>query len=178
MTAANNLAAALQLTLYIEGPMTDDKVSDPNGGLTKYGISQIQNPNLDVRNLTQAQAEAYYIQNYWHANSCDQLPWPVCYVLFDIDVNNGDKIGAKLLQRSLGITDDGVVGLVTVKAVLNSNLLEIAMRAIAKRGVYYTELANWKPNAEGWMYRNAKVAYNCALDPLKIEPKTAASSGG
>ena len=180
-----NFQLAVQLTLLIEGPMSDDKVNDANGGLTKYGISQVQNPDIDVRNLTQDQAIAFYKERYWDANGCDDLPWPLCYVLFDIDVNNGDLIGAKMLQQSLGLVDDGVIGPKTKTAAHYSNIADTAMRMLAKRGVYYTKLGNWMGNAEGWMYRNAKVAFNCARIPgapsafsVTVEPKNAAPSGG
>jgi len=160
-----NFNLAVKLTLFIEGPMSDDKVNDVNGGLTKYGISQVQNPDIDVANLTESEAIAFYKTRYWDANSCGDLPWPVCYVLFDIDVNNGDMISAKLMQRSLKIVDDGVVGPNTKKAVMYSNFVSLALRTLAKRGVYYTELGNWEGNAEGWMFRNVSVAFNCSLVP-------------
>lgn len=154
---------AVHMVLIEEGPMSNDgATSDPNGGLTRFGISQIQNPALNVASLTQQQAIDYYHANYWTPNNLDALPWPLSYVIFDIDVNNGDRIGARLLQRALGLQDDGQVGPHTINAAhAVRDPLDLCMRVLAKRGVYYTTLSNWTPNAEGWMYRNACVAKNC-----------------
>lgn len=163
MDAASAFQLAVHMVLIEEGPMSDDKVNDANGGLTKFGISQVQNPKLDVASLTQEQAIAYYKTQYWDANNLDKMPWPLNYVVFDIDVNNGDHIGAVLVQRALGLKDDGNIGPIT-EGVANAsrNVIDLCMRTLAKRAVYYTELGNWPGNAEGWMYRSATVAYNCS----------------
>jgi len=62
--------------------------ADP-GGETKYGICKRDHPNLDIKNLTVAQASAIYEEEYWQAAGCQSLPWPASLVVFDCAVNMG-----------------------------------------------------------------------------------------
>ena len=39
-----------------EGAPSDDPITDPDGGLTRFGISQTQHPEVNVAALTQAAA--------------------------------------------------------------------------------------------------------------------------
>ena len=79
---------------------------------TKYGISAMSYPSLDIKALTLAQAKAIYKRDFWDAVAGDALPWPFNYVLFDTVVNQGG--GAKLwkgeLQSALNLVPDGAIG--------------------------------------------------------------------
>lgn len=69
------------------GTLTDDP-NDP-GGLTKYGISQKANPDVDVAALTEEKAKALYRERYWDRIDGDALPWPLCLAVMDYSVNSG-----------------------------------------------------------------------------------------
>jgi len=44
---------AVNIVLLEEGPMSNNATtSDPDGGLTQFGISKVQHPDVDVGNLT------------------------------------------------------------------------------------------------------------------------------
>ena len=60
---------AINHTLELEGGY----VNDPNdsGGQTKYGISKKAYPDLDIPNLTIAQAMEIYRKDYWDRCKCD-----------------------------------------------------------------------------------------------------------
>ena len=149
---------ACQQVFGEEGAPSDNPLTDPNGGLTRFGISQKQNPDVDVATLTQAGAVVIYRARYWDANRCSDMAWPVCLGVFDTDVNQGDGTGARLLQASLGVAVDGDVGDVTIKAVAKADPWELTARLLAKRGVAYTTDSEWVANGEGWMYRLASLA--------------------
>jgi len=54
-----------RFTLTWEG---DSKLTnDPgdSGGVTKYGISSVENPDIDVPNLTEEDAKEIYYKRYW-----------------------------------------------------------------------------------------------------------------
>lgn len=73
--------------LEVEGGYVNDP-QDP-GGETKYGISKRSYPNLDIAALTQEQAGAIYLRDYWQAAGCDGLPQGLALIHFDAAVNCG-----------------------------------------------------------------------------------------
>lgn len=81
-------------------PGHEDEVTnykwDP-GGVTKFGISKTRHPNVDVANLTLAQAEDIYRREYWLAAGCDVLPDPMALNVFDASVNLGVPAGHALI---------------------------------------------------------------------------------
>jgi lysozyme family protein len=148
---------AVKQVLEEEGLLSNDPIDDPNGGLTKYGISQKQNPDVDVASLTRDTAIAIYKVRYWLRNRCQDMPWPVSVVVFDADVNQGDMPAAKLLQMSLGVTVDGIIsaGGQTLTALRYRDPWEVSARMLAKRAVRYSKSNLWSRDGEGWMYRLA-----------------------
>lgn len=56
---------------------------------TKYGISACSYPHLDIRNITEAQADDIYRRDYWQASGADKLPWPACLIVFDTAILHG-----------------------------------------------------------------------------------------
>lgn len=98
---------------------------DP-GGRTNYGIMQrtydafcdSQNKlRADVKEITEGEVQVIYEELYWKLAHCDSLPFPLCLVVFDAAVNQGPMTAIKLLQRTLGITDDGIFGPKTKAAI-------------------------------------------------------------
>lgn len=79
-------------------------VNDPDdpGGETKYGISKRAYPNVDIKNLTEAQAKAIYKRDYWDAIGADQLPANVRYAAFDTAVNMGVGKAKQFIKESGG----------------------------------------------------------------------------
>ena len=56
---------------------------------TKYGVSAMSYPHLDIKNLTLDDARRIYRANYWDAIGADQLPAPLALDAFDTAVNSG-----------------------------------------------------------------------------------------
>ena len=84
-----NIDIALKFTLapFIEGGYVNDP-NDP-GGETKYGICKRDHPTVDIKNLTIDGAKAIYRSEYWNTAGCDNIPFPMDIVAFDIAVNQG-----------------------------------------------------------------------------------------
>jgi hypothetical protein len=61
---------------------------------TKYGISAMSYPHLDIKNLTLQQAKDIYYKDYWLKAGCHQLPPDAALFVFDMAVNSG--VGAAL----------------------------------------------------------------------------------
>lgn len=86
-----------------------------SGGETKYGISKVHNPTVNVTTLNWEKAKQIYLDRYWIANKCHRMDGQMAVLFFDMCVNPGSGRATKILQTSIGVTDDGVIGQVTIK---------------------------------------------------------------
>lgn len=144
---------AFDRTLGHEGGYVNNP--DDPGGETKYGISKRANPDVDVRNLTLAQAQWIYRQRYWLPLHADAMPESAAIQVFDAAVNHGIKPAIRMLQRALGVPVDGVIGPVTLNAMIAVDDARFVARFAAERLLYYTDLAGWGAFGRGWTRRVA-----------------------
>jgi len=137
-------------------------VNDPDdpGGMTKYGISKRQYKNLDIRNLTLRNAKEIYRSDYWDRCKCDQLPESIKLAVFDASVNQGVKTAIKLLQRTIGATEDGIIGPETI-GLASSGQSKVLEHYLTERALYYTKInkgGGFKKYGRGWLRRLFHVA--------------------
>jgi lysozyme family protein len=133
---------------YVNNP------SDP-GGETKFGISKRAYPQLDIKNLTVTDAKAIYKRDYWDRAQCDKLPAGLCFDIFDTAVNSGIGQAIRFLQRSVGCADDGVMGNVTLSAILREDADAVQARFNGIRLDFMTRLSTWDTFGKGWARRIA-----------------------
>lgn len=146
--------AAFARTIGHEGGYVDHP-SDP-GGRTKFGISQRAYPSIDVAALTLDQARAIYHRDYWRAASCDSMPARLGIELFDAAVNHGVRPAVRMMQRALGVADDGVVGPVTIAAAQSvADVSGLLMRFHGHRLRLLADLSTWPAFGRGWARRVA-----------------------
>lgn len=136
------------------------EVNDPNdpGGHTKYGISKRAYPDLNIGEITEDDARRIYKADYWDRIRGDELPEPVAIGVFDMAVNAGNRTAVQLLQRVLGVTDDGIIGPVTLRAAHDANQHWLSVRYAAERISYYAALSGWQRYGRGWSARVVKTA--------------------
>lgn len=148
---------------------TNDPVD--GGGPTRYGITLKKlaewrkMPYLtpwDVEHMEEQEARDIYRVEYvapWGFISSPRLR----EFLIDSGVNHGVLRAVKLLQRSLGVDDDGVVGVATRNALANIDGETLRLRAIAERMKFYGRLVNHDHDQarfiEGWLNRLAEFLY-------------------
>jgi lysozyme family protein len=84
---------------------------------TKYGITTIDLPGVDIENLTEDQAIGYYSEHYWKSGYSQIESQDVADKLFDLGVLFGVRVAVGVLQVVLGITSDGVFGPATLSSV-------------------------------------------------------------
>lgn len=101
--------------------------------------------------------EIYYNQ-YWLPLRARELPLAVALSTFDHGVNAGIGIGAKVLQRALGVTADGHVGNVTIAAADNADQVDLVARIHAERDNYYRQCKTYWKHGPGWLKRSARTA--------------------
>lgn len=146
--SADNWLASVEFTLTEEGGLSDDP-GDP-GGLTKFGISQRAYPDVDIRNLTREGAIEIYHSDYWNPVRGDELPPGVDLMVFDMGVNAGVARSVKILQRCIGVNDDGVIGGETRDAAAAADRVKLISALGAAQLAYYEALPGWAEFGKGW----------------------------
>lgn len=120
---------------------------------TKYGISAMSYPELNIGALTPDQAKAIYKRDYWDQIDGDQLPFPIAIMLFDSAVNQGLTYAVQTWQRCLQIKPDGVFGPKTLAATLNVPEVDMTLELSACRAVSYAKSPHFGEDGMGWMRR-------------------------
>lgn len=165
---ASNFQPSLKLVLKSEGGNDDDP--DDHGGRTSRGITQREytawvrehpkglDKNSDVWKATDADIAAIYKDEYWNP-FCDNFPTGVDYLYFDMAVNAGPYRAAVLLQRALGVNDDGRIGPITRAATVKANAKTLITGFTAAKRAFYISLHQPK-YTKGWLNRAAEVQAN------------------
>lgn len=123
---------------------------------TKYGISAMSYPDLDIKNLTLEQAKEIYFKDWWQKLKLASYPKAMPFQLFDAAINHGWHNAAEILQRAIGVKDDGVIGKVTMAklAMLDNN--DVLMLFLAERLEFMTNIRTWGTKGRGWARRIAQ----------------------
>lgn len=124
---------------------------------TQFGISAMSYPDLDIENLTLAQAKDIYYRDFWLRVSGDVLHAAICYQLFDAAINHGPGNAIRMLQRAVGVADDGGMGPVTHAAVHKQSVDDALKRFLAERLEFFAKIRTFDAFGRGWTRR---VAHN------------------
>ncbi|MPZ55011.1 MAG: hypothetical protein GEU91_00665 [Rhizobiales bacterium] len=161
--ATSSYDDALRRLLAHEGGYSNHP-SDP-GGPTNFGITIIDyrkylKPDAtaaDVKAMRLDEAKAIYRAKYWDAMRCDELPAGVDYCVFDYGVNSGIGRAPKVLQRVVGVADDGRIGPLTLAAVRAREPATIVAAICGERLAFLQRLKTWPVFGKGWARRVAEV---------------------
>lgn len=113
---------ALPLVLVFEGLYSD--VKNDYGGRTMKGITQKEYDSFrmrqglssqSVKDIQDEEVRYIYYHDYWLASSCQVMPQKLAYCVFDTSVNSGLSRSIKILQKSVEVKIDGVLGDETLK---------------------------------------------------------------
>lgn len=157
----------LRIVLKNEGGYVNHKAD--RGGATNMGITQrvysdfckvTGRPDKDVKNITMDEVEAIYA-GYWKDAHCSYLPEPLDLQMFDFAVNSGATRAKKMLQRVLGVDEDGVIGRQTLDAlheeVIAAGAESVANALLDERARFFDRIIERDPTqaafAKGWMRR-------------------------
>lgn len=130
------------------------------GGETNWGISKRSYPELDIKNLTQDAAKAIYKRDFWEKCRCDELPPVVAFAIFDCAVNSGNLQAVKLLQKTVGVAVDGIIGPVTLRRAADVEPNQLTAQYLGHRLQFMTELRPWDTFSKGWARRIAEQLVN------------------
>lgn len=139
----------------LEGGYLNDP-KDP-GGETKYGISKRAHPTEDIGSMTLERAKEIYRRGYWEPVRGDLIPAPLNAYVFDAAVNQGTDAAVRMLQKVLGVAQDGIFGLGTQKRVQTAGKEQAAL-FMAERALRYYGTRNFDLYGRGWLKRLFIVA--------------------
>lgn len=155
--------SAVRFVLQEEGGSAITNDSHDHGGLTRFGISKTAHPDVDIANLTEAQAIQIYHDDYWVPCQCDRLPPVTACIVFDTAVNQGVGAAIRILQQALEVTVDGLIGPKTVAAAQSREDRPFINELIARRLVVYGLNPQFTHYGLGWTRRSIKC-HQFALD--------------
>lgn len=162
-------ARALAWIFQAEGYLSDDP--DDAGGITKYGISlrwlrshpegDVNGDGIvdadDIRALTPVQAADFYFTGFWQASRADQMPGKIALAVFDFAVNAGVDRAAMVLQQSLRVKADGIIGPVTLAALRAADQDELLADYLGRRALFYHDIVTANTRharfLRGWLNR-------------------------
>lgn len=161
--ARESYDAALARLLVHEGGYTNHP-SDP-GGPTNFGITihdyrKYVKPDAapnDVETMSLDDAKTIYRARYWNVLCCDELAAGLDYAMFDYGVNSGVSRAAKVLQRVLGVSDDGVIGPMTLAAIKGRDATDLIEVVCDERLRFLRALKTWPVFGKGWGRRVVDV---------------------
>lgn len=152
------------LAVY-EGGKVDDP-QDPGGrtnrGVTQRVYSAYRRANgRDVRDvylMSDDEHDAIYREQYWDPVWGDRLPSGVDAAVFDFAVNSGVSRSLKYTQRIVGVSADGVMGNVTMAAVLEycdkpKGAAQLITKLCSARMAFLQSLRIWTRFKGGWTRR-------------------------
>lgn len=164
-----DFTAAVQYVLGNEGASFTHDYAD-NGGATKFGITQLvlgqyrqaQVSSDDVNSLTEQEARDIYQKLYWDFMSLSQIRnQSVATLMLDMAVNLGQPTAARLLQRSLGLKSDGVLGPKTIERANDQRPADLLRELQYSWQSYYIEIVLAHPQQirylQGWLRRSLGI---------------------
>lgn len=143
------------------GNWTSGKVGEGELKGTKFGLSAMTYPKLDIENITLEQARTIYFTSWWMPLKLDRFSSAMQYQMFDAAINHGFRNAVKILQLAVGVNPDGYIGQVTLSAKDKIEVNDLLMLFIAERISFFTQIKTFDKYGKGWMNRmstNLKIA--------------------
>lgn len=141
--------------------------NDPHdaGGKTRYGISKVYHPEVDIDSLDLPQAKTIYLNQYWIPMHCQQISdrsFGMSLIIFDCAVNPGPRATIHMMQRAMRLEDDGIIGPDTLRALETCIPEKFICDLSTQRILYYFDKVGDQPNKarylKGWVSRSVFTA--------------------
>ena len=152
---SKNFQKSLKRVLKHEGGYVNHP-SD-HGGETNFGITKSTARSYgyhgSMRTIPMTVVEKIYKSQYWDAMSCENFDFALAYQLFDAAVNHGLLNARKILQRTIKVKDDGIIGAVSLAAIRQLDTADLVQMFNAERISFYTRISTFPTFGRGWMNR-------------------------
>jgi lysozyme family protein len=153
----SNFKECLDLVLKSEGGWVNHK--DDPGGETNLGVTKavweeyVGHPVKTMKDLTKDDVAPMYELKYWRPCYCEVLPRGLDFLCFSFGVNAGCGRSVKILQTSLGLVPDGVIGPRVREKIAQSNIADLIKGFSESRREYYKSLKLFPTFGKGWISR-------------------------
>jgi len=138
------------------------------GGETNFGISKRSYPNVDIKNLTSADASVIYKRDWWDHYGYGRINAQVIGTkVLDMAVNMGAEPAHKIVQQAINaiwtpiIDCDGVLGSQTIAAVNDAAAATLLSAIQGLQANHYRNIVLARPQdakfLDNWLHR----AYDC-----------------
>lgn len=144
---------AIDRVLVHEGGYSNDP--DDPGGETKWGISKRSYPNENIRALTRDGAKQLYKMDFWNPVASRVRDTALTFQLMDAAVNHGMGNAVRMLQRAVGVADDGWWGKLSNAALASMSPADAHLLFMAERLEFWAKLSTFTRFGRGWMRRGA-----------------------
>ena len=161
--SADAFDRAIERVLSHEGGYVHDP-RDP-GGETQWGISKRSYPHVDIKALTREAAKEIYRRDFW-APVAAGVHDSVRYQLLDAAVNHGMGNAVRMLQRAVGVADDGHWGPLSAAAYERTGEADALKLFLAERLEFFTRLSTFDAFGRGWSRRVAANLRHAAHDAV------------
>lgn len=156
-----NFDVCLEVIFEVEGGIANDP--DDPGGWTNFGISWGFAASLgwtkdQHRAITQQQAAELYREHFWEKCYANSLPSGLDLVVFDMAVNSGPSTAVRELQKSVGVTADGILGPISLGRIRDLGASVSIAWFLAWRDEFYRRNSLWYRFGKGWTRRLFTVA--------------------
>ena len=154
----------LEMILHHEGGYVnhpDDPGGETNLGVTKKVYDAYCKKNglrpKSMRDLEVTDVAPIYKTEYWDRVKGDSLHPALALCIFDFGVNAGTGLAVKYIQKIVGTTGDGVIGLNSlymIDAYVEKHGIDKTVIIYqADRQKYYEKLKHFKTFGRGWTRR-------------------------
>lgn len=150
------------LLVPLEGNKLTD-IADDAGGLTRYGISKVMHPEVDVANITLEDAYKWYEHNYWNQYQLSRIDsQEIANKLMSFLINENPTTAIRCLQRAVSrcggfVTEDGILGPNTIYFLNLANPMWLLDRLRIEGALFYLTKVKSNPNQikflAGWCNR-------------------------
>lgn len=137
---------------YVNHP--NDPGGETNWGITKR-VARQYGYRGDMSQLPKATAYRIAKQLYWEAIHGGKLDKSVAWQLMDAAFHHGNLNAVKMLQRAIGVKDDGIIGNITLAAVATMDKNDVLLRFNAERLEFFVRLRTFTTFGRGWTRRVA-----------------------
>jgi len=162
---------------------------DDPGGATNRGVTQRvydgyrkrkQKPTQSVLEITSDEVTDIYRRQYWSAVRGDELPAGLDYCVFDFAVNSGPRRAIQFMQRELGVSDDGIIGEITmgeIDRLSPTNVGHVCSAICTDRLAWLKRLRHWSTFGRGWTRRVEDVRKRSVALADKVRPPVEVDPG-
>lgn len=140
----------------IEGPHANDPRD--SGGDTAWGLARASHPTETPWPPSRERAVEIYRSDYWNAVSGDLLPPRLAVAVYDSAINEGTGTAIEILQTTLGVAVDGVLGPRTLAAALARAPRPLARDFLTHRILAYFNLKQFNVFGHSWVYRCFQIS--------------------